>query len=1058
MGEEKKPLIIFIDDEKDILKLMEVYLKPFDCEIIYISNPLEAINIVKSRKPNLIFMDIIMPDINGFELCSKLYENGLDSLVPIIFMTSLDEEEDRIKAFSVGASDFIKKPIKKEVLIKKIEDNFQKSINAQQVKNGSMQLYEMLTATKFEEFKEFVCTQLSLSEEIKNQVKDIDGLHLEDLAKALNINERQLSYYVSAVTHIPYLQYIDMEYIKTGIFSASFCKTNLILPVWDKENSRQGYALSNPYNHELIAMLDDLAIGKKYTLSITEPQNILVYISEVKKSKNSKVSYKFDLNIDADKDQVLFGAKTSDLSPDQEHNDESVTYIAKKLLFKAITERASDIHIEPKDDKCFIRFRVDGELVEIANTEPKTGSMLINHFKAVGNLDVSEKIKPQDGSVDVVIDDRVFRLRLASTSTPSGESMIMRVIDPNTGAKNLNELGLTKSQSEKIAKLGNASRGLILIVGPTGSGKTTTIYSLLATINCKQRSLLTVEDPVEYKIPYGNQQEVNLKRNLTFDILLKSVVRQDPDILFLGEIRDAFSAQTALDFASTGHLTISTLHTDNAVSALFRLQRLGVERSSMAESILGVIAQRLIKKPCRYCTKLANITPEEIEILKPFTDDIPEKVIQPVGCLKCNNTGYKGREGVYEIFEMDHELAKMIRDGEPVMKIRSFMHARKDYLIGQHAVDKVRDHIFAVKDVQEKVLCEELDLMRMAKKECGVSDNIIDIPKNTNIQQKNEPISETESPTLIKQDKPSLNHNRECEKLPTLNYVNSSPVNQMVDDDKSTLKKVPLPKVNATTQSETEEENKINVTDGKTESTHPAISKPNESSASESKSIELPEQAPIPIQTPPQYQHQAPPQHPNQTPYLTPSQNQQPQSNQAQPQQYQPPYPNQYQNQAPLPQYPNQAPYQNQYPNQAPSQYPQQNQYQQYPPSQQNHLKSILVIDDDKEMRTYVQLMLKKNANYTIDTAEDGVNALLKIGANKYDLIISDINMPNLDGLTLLTILKQQNVTVPLILLSANSAPEDEIKGLELGASDFIKKPVRGDILRARVNRILNPK
>jgi type II secretory ATPase GspE/PulE/Tfp pilus assembly ATPase PilB-like protein len=194
-----------------------------------------------------------------------------------------------------------------------------------------------------------------------------------------------------------------------------------------------------------------------------------------------------------------------------------------------------------------------------------------------------------------------------------------------------------------------------MIVGPTGSGKTTTIYSLFSKIDCQTKSLISIEDPVEYIIPFANQQQVNEKVGVTFEALLKSSVRQDPDILYIGEIRDKYSANVAIDFASTGHITVTTMHTSNATTAIFRLERLGIDRGIIADNLLCVIGQRLIKKLCTQCRKIVHISEEEKNMLSSFTNEIPSQVAQPMGCPKCNNTGYYGREGIYEVIKFDHD-------------------------------------------------------------------------------------------------------------------------------------------------------------------------------------------------------------------------------------------------------------------------------------------------------------------------------------------------------------------------------------------------------------------
>jgi len=286
--------------------------------------------------------------------------------------------------------------------------------------------------------------------------------------------------------------------------------------------------------------------------------------------------------------------------------------------------------------------------------------------------------------------------------------LILRLLDPGARARSLLELGMTDEQNRALTVAANSSQGLILIVGPTGSGKTTTIFSVLSQIDTQTRSLVSVEDPVEYRIPFANQQQVNEKAGINFESLLKSAMRQDPDVLFLGEIRDSFSAKASMDFASTGHLTISTLHTSNATSAIFRLERLGVTRTMISDSILALVAQRLLKKLCVYCKEMGAITEAEARRLAPFTQQIPPEVARPVGCVKCHQTGYLGREGIYEVIKFDAEIADMLHNNKPVAAIRECSYRRGDYLISHHVVNKVAQMLISVDDAYQKVLAEEM--------------------------------------------------------------------------------------------------------------------------------------------------------------------------------------------------------------------------------------------------------------------------------------------------------------------------------------------------------------
>jgi type II secretory ATPase GspE/PulE/Tfp pilus assembly ATPase PilB-like protein/CheY-like chemotaxis protein len=611
--------------------------------------------------------------------------------------------------------------------------------------------------------------------------------------------------------------------------------------------------LSNPFNWELLDNLKKITgKGKTLKLAVTEPEHIELLFKHASELDVAAPATKTVMGTGVQETngptrQFPIEEPVEDIS-EADIKKHPIVYIANTMINKAVAERASDIHIEPKGDETVVRFRIDGDLQDSFALKKNTGVMLISRLKVLGGLDLAERRKPQDGSFAASINNKTFKLRLATTSTPYGESLIIRLLEPSVKPKDLKQLGMMDQQVATMIEFANRTHGVILIVGPTGSGKTTTIYSFISHIDCQSRSLMSVEDPVEYSIPFANQQQVNDKAGVTFESLLKSAVRQDPDILFLGEVRDPYSAKMSMDFASTGHLTITTLHTSNATTALFRLERLGIDRGTMADTLIGVIAQRLLKKLCPHCKQKEQISSEERDMLAPFTDEFPSHVAHPVGCAKCNNTGYFGRVGIYEIIKFDHAISEMARSGAPIAEIRNTIRNRGGFLISSHAVEKVKQLIFSPKDIYEHVLVEELAFEA----------------------------------------------------------------------------KIPQKKSHHTPVAEKEVKDAI----------------------------------------------------------------------------------------------------------------------------------SILVVEDDHDSRTLITRFLENNG-YTVTPAEDGVSAFLRLGKDTFDLIISDVNMPNLDGFKLLEMKGQKGIETPVIFLTSRSDPEDMSRGLELGAVDYITKPTKKDILLTKVKAVL---
>jgi len=397
------------------------------------------------------------------------------------------------------------------------------------------------------------------------------------------------------------------------------------------------------------------------------------------------------------------------ISSVDEEMDRVVT-VTNNILSSAVSKRASDIHIEPNEEAMSVRFRVDGDMRDVFELKKATAVMLITRLKEIAGLDIKEKNKNQDGSVQAVIFGRTFKLRLENTPAPAGESLVIRLLETGAKPRNMQSLGMTDPQVRSIIDLVSRKRGLLMIAGSTGSGKTTTIYSLLSHVNCRTRSLISVEDPVEYTIPFAKQQQVEEKRGVTFDALLKSSVELEPDILFIGGVRNNYSAGIAIEYANSGHVTISTLNAANATKAISCLESLGTGRKMMADSISGIVAQCLIRKLCPYCRVLKPVSDEEREMLQPFTASIPTETAHPVGCPQCGQAGYFGREAIYEVVRFDQEVAEMVRAGESVSGIRSFIKKRGDYLLSHHAVEKIRKLTASVKDIHDKILLTEAEL------------------------------------------------------------------------------------------------------------------------------------------------------------------------------------------------------------------------------------------------------------------------------------------------------------------------------------------------------------
>ena len=342
--------------------------------------------------------------------------------------------------------------------------------------------------------------------------------------------------------------------------------------------------------------------------------------------------------------------------------------LVDSIIQNAVRSKASDIHIEPFENRVCVRYRIDGALQKQFDSPKEPLAGLITRIKIMGNMDIAEKRIPQDGRIFTRVDDENVDLRVSVLPTVNGEKIVIRILDKSAFNVDKSVLGIADDDLDKINKIINKPHGIVLVTGPTGSGKSTTLYSLLRDLNKEDKNIITVEDPVEFSMDGINQVNVNAKAGLTFASGLRSILRQDPDIVMLGEIRDTETAEIAVRAAITGHLVLSTIHTNDAPSSIVRLKDMGVAPYLVSSALVGIIAQRLIRKLCIHCKEEYIASDYEKEILGvPKYQDLT--LYRKVGCNRCSNTGYKGRVGIYEVMEINREIRDLINADKPLEEI-----------------------------------------------------------------------------------------------------------------------------------------------------------------------------------------------------------------------------------------------------------------------------------------------------------------------------------------------------------------------------------------------------
>jgi len=476
------------------------------------------------------------------------------------------------------------------------------------------------------------------------------------------VQEKEIVEVLEFQLGIPHMD-LDKHFIDpdiSNLISEDLARRHLLIPVKVKEG-RLVIAMADPLN---IFAIDDvkIATGMDVEVVIATSKDILSAIDQYYGKKNVEQAIEeFKKEFDFDNITEVDEKTLSEI------NNAPVVKLVNSIIRQAIRSKASDIHIEPFEHHVRVRFRIDGELQEIMSPAKSTHAAIVTRIKIMGKMDIAEKRVPQDGRYEAVIDGKEVDLRISSLPTVYGEKTVIRILQRDSTMLTRKQLGFTQHNMKKLDDIIKSPNGIILVTGPTGSGKSTTLYALLRELNTPNKNLITVEDPVEYRIEGINQVPVNNKAGMTFASALRSILRQDPDIIMIGEIRDTETAEIAVRASITGHLVLSTMHTNDTASTVSRLIDMGIEPYLVSSSVVGIIAQRLVKRICEGCKTDYKPTPEEKEMLGLDKDITLHK---GAGCSACGGTGYKGRIAVHEIMTITKELRALINKGASVDEIR----------------------------------------------------------------------------------------------------------------------------------------------------------------------------------------------------------------------------------------------------------------------------------------------------------------------------------------------------------------------------------------------------
>ena len=506
------------------------------------------------------------------------------------------------------------------------------------------------------------------------------------------------------------LEYLKIDPLKlnadivTGVFSRPFARSHIVIPI-DIKDGTISIAINNPFDMELIENVKRIT-GYNTRIILASKTDILNVITEFFGFKKSVTEAEKQMTEGVDISNLEQYVRLKSLN-EIEYTDRHIINAVEYIFHYAFSQRASDIHIEPKRDYSQVRFRIDGVLHNIYKLPKVVHNAIVSRIKTMARMDIAEKRRPQDGRIKTSLNDNEVELRISTLPVAFGEKVVIRIFDPEVMTRELFELGFTDEDLENYSKLINSPNGMILVTGPTGSGKTTTLYSTLREIASPHLNIMTIEDPIEMVYDSLNQTQIQPKIDLTFANALRNILRQDPDVIMVGEIRDPETAEMAVHAALTGHLVFSTLHTNDTASTIGRMLELGVKPYLLSSVLLGVLAQRLVRVICPHCKKETLLTMDQIQMLG---IDVPEGQTPRLvgsygeGCVKCRYTGYLGRTGIFELMIVNDKIRKLINaqaDSKEILKA-----ARLDGMstLRENGIKKIAQGITTVEEVLQATM------------------------------------------------------------------------------------------------------------------------------------------------------------------------------------------------------------------------------------------------------------------------------------------------------------------------------------------------------------------
>jgi general secretion pathway protein E len=545
-------------------------------------------------------------------------------------------------------------------------------------------------------------TTKSRADEEASPFKVIAGMNLTDASgNGTRIDDFLLARLIAEEAHLPFFKIdtlkLDVDLVQQKI-SRPFARKHRMVPVAVRDG-KLVVAIVNPFDHNAVDAYRPMA-NQELEIVVSAESDVMGVINEQYGFRASVTKAQRDLSKGAidlgNLEQYIKLKSGSEIETSDAHIVNAVDF----LLQHAYDSRASDIHIEPKREHANIRFRIDGGLHDIQRVPKLVNLAITSRLKTMCRMDIAEKRRPQDGRIKTERDGKEIELRVSTLPTAFGEKMVMRIFDPDVMLKELSGLGFYDDELKVFGDWITRPHGIILVTGPTGSGKTVTLYSALKNIASPEINITTIEDPIEMVYDDFNQTSVQPKIGITFASALRTILRQDPDIIMVGEIRDQETAQNAVQAALTGHLVFSTLHTNDASTSITRLVDLGIQPFLISSTLIGAMAQRLVRKICDDCKRNRPLTMEEAGMLNLQAPPGKRIIVKEgAGCIRCRNTGYFGRTGIFEILPVDNAIRDLVDRGEDFLKIKEMAIKRGMRTLRQSALRKLAEGMTSFEEV-----------------------------------------------------------------------------------------------------------------------------------------------------------------------------------------------------------------------------------------------------------------------------------------------------------------------------------------------------------------------